>query len=163
MRMSTESNHAHNAPPKWKHDGVVVVPGTSLDPNTAQTPGMERKAAIDFARAGAQKIWAGTVSIRPNAKTGAHHHGALESVIYVVKGRARMRWGEHLEFTAEAGPGDFIFVPPYVPHQEINASAGEPLECVVIRSDNEAVVVNLDIDAVEKAEDVPWIDPIHRR
>jgi uncharacterized RmlC-like cupin family protein len=147
---------------KWKHDGVRVIPGKDLDPNTPQTPGMDRKAAINAARVGAQKIWAGTVTIRPDAKTGAHHHGALESVIYVVKGRARMRWGEHLEFTAEAGPGDFIYVPPYVPHQEINASPDEPLECVLVRSDNEAVVVNLDIEPVEKPETVPWIDPIHR-
>ena len=66
---------------------------------------MDRKAAINFARVGAQKLWAGTVHIHPNAKTGAHHHGPLESVIYVVKGRARMRWGEALEFVAEAGPG----------------------------------------------------------
>lgn len=57
--------------------------------------------------------------IHPDAKTGAHHHGHLESVIYVLKGRARMRWGEKLEFTAEAGPGDFIYVPPWVPHQEV--------------------------------------------
>ena len=112
---------------------------------------MNRAAAINAARVGAQKIWAGTVTIHPNAKTGAHHHGALESVIYVVRGQARMRWGEHLEFTAEAGPGDFIFVPPYVPHQEINASTDDPLECVLVRSDNEAVVVNLNIDAVEAA------------
>ncbi len=63
---------------------------------------------------------------------------------------------------AEAGPGDFIFVPPYVPHQEINASTDAPLECVVIRSDNEAVVVNLDIEPAEKPEEVRWIDPIHR-
>jgi uncharacterized RmlC-like cupin family protein len=149
-------------PVDWKHHGVRVIPGSQLDPNTAQTPGMDRKAAINYARAGAQKLWAGTVTIHANAKTGAHHHGALESIIYVVKGRARMRWGEALEFTAEAGPGDFIFVPPYVPHQEINASSAETLECVVIRSDNEAVVVNLDIDPVEKPEEVPWIDPIHK-
>jgi uncharacterized RmlC-like cupin family protein len=123
---------------------------------------MDRKAAIDTARVGAQKIWAGTVSIHPNAKTGAHHHGALESVIYVVRGKARMRWGEELEFTAEAGPGDFIYVPPYVPHQEINASRDEVLECVLVRSDGEAVVVNLDITPVEQPEDVKWIDPIHR-
>ena len=76
--------------------------------------------------------------------------------------RARMRWGEHLEFTAEAGPGDFIFIPPYVPHQEINASRDEVLECVLVRSDNEAVVVNLDIEPVEKPENVAWIDPIHK-
>jgi uncharacterized RmlC-like cupin family protein len=73
-----------------------------------------------------------------------------------------MRWGEHLEFTAEAGPGDFIFVPPFVPHQEINASTSEPLECVLVRSDNEAVVVNLDIAAAEAPETVLWVDPIHR-
>ncbi|HEX5280703.1 MAG TPA: cupin domain-containing protein [Micropepsaceae bacterium] len=154
---------SENSPPKWKHDGVRIIPGTSLDPNTAQTAGMERKAAIDHARVGAQKIWAGTVNIHPDARTGAHHHGALESVIYVVRGRARMRWGEKLEFTAEAGPGDFIFVPPFVPHQEINASTTELLECVIIRSDNEAVVVNLDIAGVEKPESVAWIDPIHWR
>jgi uncharacterized RmlC-like cupin family protein len=146
----------------WKTHGVKVIPGDQLDANTPQTPGMSRAAAIDFARAGAQKIWAGTVTIHPNAKTGAHHHGDLESVIYVVKGRARMRWGEHLEFVAEAGPGDFIFVPPYVPHQEINASTAEPLECVLVRSGKDPVVVNLDIEPVEKPEAVPWVDPIHR-
>ena len=149
------------APRDWKHDGVRVIPGDRLDANTAQTPGMQRAAAINAARVGAQKIWAGTVRIDPDAKTGAHHHGALESVIYVVSGRARMRWGERLEYTAEAGPGDFIYVPPYVPHQEINALADEPLQCVLVRSDNEAVVVNLDIDPAEATEHVPWIDPIH--
>jgi uncharacterized RmlC-like cupin family protein len=147
---------------KWKHDGVQVIPGSSLDGNTPQTPGMDRKAAINFARAGARKLWAGTVNINPNAKTGAHHHGELESVIYVLRGKARMRWGERLEFVAEAGPGDFIYVPPFVPHQEINASASEPLECVLIRSDSEAVVVNLDIEPAEKPEQVLWVDPIHR-
>ena len=147
---------------KWKDDGVQVVPAGSLDGNTPQTPGMDRKAAINFARVGARKLWAGTVNIRPNAKTGAHHHGALESVIYVIRGKARMRWGESLEFVAEAGPGDFIYVPPYVPHQEINASENELLECVLVRSDNEAVVINLDIAPVEKPEQVLWVDPIHR-
>ena len=154
-------DHSHGAI-DWKHHGVQVIPGDQLDPNTAQTPGMQRAAAINMARVGAQKIWAGTVRIDPNAKTGAHHHGALESVIYVVRGRARMRWGDKLEFVAEAGPGDFIFIPPFVPHQEINASTAEPLECVVVRSDNEAVVVNLDIDPVEKPDAVLWIDPIHK-
>jgi uncharacterized RmlC-like cupin family protein len=152
------ATHRHD----WRHDGVRVIKANQLDPNTAQTPGMNRAAAINHARVGAQKIWAGTVTIHPNAKTGAHHHGALESVIYVVRGRARMRWGERLEYVAEAEAGDFIFVPPYVPHQEINASGDEPLECVLVRSDNEAVVVNLDIADVEpNPESVAWVDPIH--
>ena len=155
------SDHTHRKP-DWRTSGVQVIPGDSLDPNTAQTPGMNRAAAINRARAGAEKLWAGTVHIHPDAKTGAHHHGDLESVIYVVKGRARMRWGENLEFVAEAGPGDFIFVPPFVPHQEINASADETLECVLVRSGQDPVVVNLDIEPVEKPEKVKWIDPIHR-
>ena len=154
-------SHTHHET-DWKHDGVRVVSGNQLDPNTAQTPGMDRKTAINFARVGAQKLWAGTVHIHPNAKTGAHHHGPLESVIYVLKGKARMRWGEALEFTAEAGPGDFIYIPSFVPHQEINASPDEVLECVLVRSDGESVVVNLDIEPVEKPENVAWIDPIHK-
>ena len=147
----------------WKTHGVKVIPSHSLDTNTPQTPGMNRAAAIDYARVGAQKIWAGTVSIFANAKTGAHHHGALESVIYVVRGRARMRWGDRLEYVAEAAPGDFIYVPPFVPHQEINASSEETLECVLVRSDKEAVVVNLDIEPVEEPSPVRWVDPIHSR
>jgi uncharacterized RmlC-like cupin family protein len=140
---------------------VRVIPGDRLDPHTAQTPGMDRKAAINFARVGARKLWAGTVFIHPNAKTGAHHHGPLEGVIYVVKGRARMRWGEALECVAEAGPGDFIYVPPFVPHQEINASPDQTLECVLVRSDGEAVAVNLDIEPAEVPQQVRWIDPTH--
>ena len=147
----------------WKTHGIKVIPGNQLDPNTAQTPGMTRAAAINAAKAGAQKLWAGTVHIHPDAKTGAHHHGELESIIYVVSGRARMRWGERLEFVAEAGPGDFIYVPPYVPHQEINADADRELSCVVVRSGQEPVVVNLDLPEIESSpEQVYWVDDIHR-
>jgi uncharacterized RmlC-like cupin family protein len=146
---------------QWQTDGIRVVKANHLDSNTAQTPGMNRAAAITQASAGAEKIWAGTVQIHPNAKTGAHHHGHLESVIYVVKGQARMRWGEQLEYVAEAGPGDFIYVPPYVPHQEINALAEESLECVLVRNDQDPVVVNLDIVPVEVPEPVLWVDPHH--
>jgi uncharacterized RmlC-like cupin family protein len=153
------TDHQHQ---DWRHAGVRVIPGDQLDPNTAQTPGMNRAAAINFARVGAEKLWAGTVHIHAGAKTGAHHHGELESVIYVLKGRARMRWGEALEYVAEAGPGDFIYVPPFVPHQEINASDNEPLECVMVRSGGEAVVVNLDIKPVEQPQTVAWVDSIHK-
>ena len=147
---------------KWRHHGVRVVRSGELDTNTAQTPGMNRAAAIDHARTGAEKLWAGTVVIHPKAKTGAHHHGPVESVIYVVSGRARMKWGDRLEFIAEAGPGDFIYVPPYVPHQEINASDSEPLSCVLCRSGQEPVVVNLDLPGiVDKPETVFWVDDIH--
>jgi uncharacterized RmlC-like cupin family protein len=153
----------HSGGADWRLRGVRVVRADELDANTPQTPGMNRAAAITAARTGAEKLWAGTVVIDPNAKTGAHHHGSLESVIYVVSGRARMRWGERLEFIAEAGPGDFIYVPPFVPHQEINASTDAALSCVVVRSGQEPVVVNLDLPAVDpNPEAVHWVDDIHR-
>ena len=147
----------------WRSDGIKIIPSDRLDTNTPQTPGMTRATAINHAMAGAHKLWAGTVNIHPNAKTAPHHHGELESIIYIVRGKARMRWGGKLEFIAEAGPGDFIFVPPFVPHQEINANPNEPLTCVVVRSDREPVVVNLDIPAVETPEEIPWIDPLHTK
>ncbi|MBC7944705.1 MAG: cupin domain-containing protein [Burkholderiales bacterium] len=145
----------------WRDQGVKIIPGTKLDLNTPQTPGMTRAAAINHARTGASKLWAGTVNIEANAKTGAHHHGELESVIYVVSGRARMRWGEQLEFVAEAAAGDFIYVPPFVPHQEINASKTGILRCVLVRSGQDPVVVNLDIEPAEPPEQVYWVDPMH--
>ena len=135
--------------PDWREFGVRIVRRDQLDAGTPQTPGMHREAAVSRASAGAEKLWAGTVTIQPGAKTGPHHHGPLESVIYVLRGRARMRWGDRLEFASEAGPGDFIYVPPNVPHQEINASADEPLSCVVVRSDQEPVVVNLAVPEVQ--------------
>jgi uncharacterized RmlC-like cupin family protein len=146
----------------WRNNGVKIIANDRLDSNTPQTPGMTRAAAINRAMAGANKLWAGSVTIHPNAKTAPHHHGELESIIYIVSGKARMRWGEKLEFIAEAGPGDFIFVPPFVPHQEINANPGEPLVCVVVRSDQEPIVVNLDIPAVESPEEIRWVDPLHK-
>jgi uncharacterized RmlC-like cupin family protein len=150
-------------PTDWRSNGVRVVRGNELDTNTPQTPGMTRAAAITAARGGAEKLWAGTVIIEPDAKTGAHHHGPVESVIYVVAGRARMRWGERLEYIAEADPGDFIYVPPYVPHQEINAEPSKPLSCVLVRSGQEPVVVNLDLEDVEpNPQQVHWVDDIHR-
>ncbi len=137
--------------PDWKEHGVKIVRAGELDPNTPQTPGMTRAAAITHARTGASKLWAGTVVVKPDAKTGPHHHGPLETVLYVVKGRARMRWGDKLEFSGEAGPGDFIYVPPYVPHQEINADPKETCEAVVVRSGQEPVVINLDMETPEPA------------
>ena len=109
----------------------------------------------------AQPKPSGTVTIHPKAKTGAHHHGHVESVIYVIRGKARMRWGDRLEFTAEAGPGDFIYVPPYVPHQEINADPDVPCEAVVVRSGQDPVVVNLDIESPEPASEDTDEKPFH--
>ena len=119
----------------WKFTGIRVIPAGSLELDTMKmTAGMDRAVAID-SRVGAQKIWAGTVTIQANAKTGAHHHGALGGVIYII-GATPACAGAIDSDSPPRQAGDFIFVPPYVPHQEINASADETLECVLVRSDN---------------------------
>ncbi len=155
--MSTDRRAA-----RWRSEGIRIVRSTELDAATAQTLGMQRRAAVTTERTGAAKLWAGTVTIDPKARTGAHHHGDLESVIYVVNGIARLRWGERLEFIAEAEAGDFIYVPPYVPHQEINASEDLQLNCVLTRSGQTGLVVNLDIEGVDTPEFVRWIDDLHK-
>jgi uncharacterized RmlC-like cupin family protein len=147
---------------RWRSNGVRIIRAGELSSNTPQTPGMQRRAAVTTATTGATKLWAGTVTIEPKAKTGAHHHGDLESVIYVVNGLARLRWGERLEFVAVAEAGDFIYVPPYVPHQEINASDDLQLHCVLTRSGQQGLVVNLDIQPAETPELIRWIDDLHK-
>ena len=146
----------------WRTDGVRIIWADELDEATAQTLGMHRRAAVTTGKTGATKLWAGTVTIDAKAKTGPHHHGDLESIIYVVNGVARMRWGDHLEYVAEAAAGDFIYVPPYVPHQEINGSDTAQLHCVIARSGQQGLVVNLDITPVEIPELVRWIDDLHK-
>ena len=148
--------------PDWRNHGVRIVHADQLDMNTPQTAGMTRAAAITHARTGASKLWAGTVTIDAKAKTGPHHHGDLESVIYVVSGIARLRWGDKLEYVAEAAQGDFIYVPPYVPHQEINASEDLQLHCVLARSGQTGLVFNLDIEPAEAPELIRWIDDLHK-
>jgi uncharacterized RmlC-like cupin family protein len=157
------NNESSGDPPmmNWKQNGVRIVRAGELDTDTPQTPGMSRAAAITHARTGAKTLWAGTVAVEPDAKTGAHHHGELETVLYIIKGRARFRWGAKLEFVDEAGPGDFIYVPPFVPHQEINARNDAPVEAVVVRNGQEPIVVNLDIPSPESAGATRWIDPDH--
>lgn len=147
--------------PDWGQHGIRIVRRGELDSNTPQTRGMTRAEAISYARVGAQKLWAGTVVVHPNAKTGPHHHGELETVIYVVRGRARFRWGDNLEFVEEAGPGDFVYVPPFVPHQELNARRDEPVEAVIVRSGQEPIVISLDIPSPEDAGDTAQPDPFH--
>ena len=159
--MSIRTDAEAPASRDWRREGIRVVRAEQRSCDTPDTLGMNREVAISGTRTGSRLLWAGTNRIEGGAKTGAHHHGELESIIYVVRGRAEMRWGERLEFTAQAGPGSFIFVPPFLPHQEINALDDEPLECVVVRSGQDPIVVNLDIEGVADPEVVPWIDSTH--
>jgi uncharacterized RmlC-like cupin family protein len=129
---------------------VRVIKPHQFDANTPQTPGMQRVAAVSRELAGSQGIWAGVTVVAPNVTSGIHHHGSLETVIYVVSGRARIRWGEHMEFSEDVEPGDFIYVPPFAPHQEINPSPDTPSQWVIVRNAQEPIVVNLEPFSTEQ-------------
>ena len=161
MKINKEQSKIKKSIIKWQLNGIKIISEDELDDNTPQTKGMKRFTAIAKSNVGAKKIWAGKVNIEPNAKTGAHHHGSLESVIYILSGKAKMRWGDKLEFEKNAYPGDFIFVPPFVPHQEINASKDETLKCVLFRSGQKPIIVNLDIPEADEHKQTLWIDDIH--
>ena len=123
---------------------IRVIKPQQFDANTPQTPGMQRVAAISKHLAGSQSLWAGVAVVAPNVVGAIHHHGATESIIYVVSGHARMRWGERMQFEEDVEPGDFIYVPPFVPHQEINPSPDTPSQWVIVRNSQEPIVVNLE-------------------
>ena len=121
-----------------------IVRPHERDRATAQTPGMAREAGVSATTVGAEKIWVGYVTMAPGAVSGVHHHGPLESSIYVISGRARFRFGERLEQEAEAGPGDFVYVPPEAVHQEINLDPEAPVVMIVARDGQENIVVNVE-------------------
>ena len=131
---------------------VRIVKPEQRDTSTAQTPGMHRAEGCGAKTVGAQGIWVGHVHIDEGVRSGPHHHGEVESVIYVISGSARFRYGDKLENVVEAAAGDFVFVPPYVVHQEINAKSDEGIDMIVSRSSQENVVVNVDVP--EAAQEV---------
>jgi uncharacterized RmlC-like cupin family protein len=121
---------------------VRIVRSADLDQRTAQTPGMQRRAAIDRTSVGSERLWVGVVTVDPATSTGAHHHGDCDSVVCITEGSITIRWGHRLEKRAEAGPGDFIYIPAQLVHQEINESASMPVSSIVVRS-GENVVENV--------------------
>ena len=125
--------------------GLRVVRAGELSPQTSQTPGMRRLAAIAADTVGSRNLWVGRVTLDPGARSGAHHHGDCESVVCLTAGRITFRFGGRLEESIEAGPGDFIYVPPHLVHQEINLSESEPVDSIVVRDSQENVVVNVDV------------------
>jgi uncharacterized RmlC-like cupin family protein len=129
--------------------GISVVRQEEQSAGTAQTSGSQRLAAIPGVKGIASGMWAGTFRVEPCARTGIHHHGAQETVVYVLAGESLVRWGERGEHQATVRAGDFVHVPAWVVHQEINPSATEPFDWVVVRSTPEPVVVNLADDVWE--------------
>ena len=130
-----------------------VVRPHERDRSTAQTPGMQREAGVAASTVGAEKLWVGHVTMAPGMTSGAHHHGPVESSIYVISGRARFRFGEKLEQQVDVGPGDFVYVPPQAVHQEINVDDTAPVEMIVARDGQENVVVNVEVDGADLATD----------
>jgi uncharacterized RmlC-like cupin family protein len=128
--------------PLWRRPLFHVKSGT-LDPNTAQTPGMKRFEALSNRHGGTEKIWLGENHVGPEMRSGDHHHGEAETGIYVISGHPVFVFlcdGE--ERRIETSPGDYVFVPPYVPHREENPHS-EPAVVLLARSTQEGIVVNL--------------------
>ncbi len=111
-----------------------VLRAADRDCGTTQTPGMQREAGVSLETTGAEQLWMGHVTVAPGVESGVHHHGACESGIYIISGHARFRSGPDLSEQADAGPGDFIFVPAWALHQEINLSQSEPVVAIVCRT-----------------------------
>jgi uncharacterized RmlC-like cupin family protein len=130
---------------KWKDDGITVVRANSLATALSAPSASGRVTVFNFAGTGGTQTWIGVVTLRPGAKTGAHHHGRHEVAIYVVKGHSQIRWGMQLEFVTDVSAGDSVYFAPYVPHQEINLDEKESADFLVVRSDDEKIVVGHDV------------------
>ncbi|MFQ5553225.1 MAG: cupin domain-containing protein [Thermoplasmata archaeon] len=123
-----------------KRDVRLIQP-SDRDDNTAQTPGLRRETAIDGKLVGARNFWMGFARIDPGASSAPHHHGRSESGVYLLRGACRFRFGENLEQVVDAQKGDFVYVPPYAIHDEVNLSSEEPVEFVVVRGSSENIAV----------------------
>ena len=110
---------------------------------TLQTPGSERLAAVAPQLGVKTTLWGGLFEVKQGAHTGIHHHGEQQTIAYVLSGISKVRWGANGEFAASAKAGDFIHVPAFLPHMEINPSDSQPFRWVVVRSTSTPIVVNL--------------------
>jgi uncharacterized RmlC-like cupin family protein len=126
------------------HQRLHHRPREALSADTAQSPGMRRYEAVSGRLTGSQKVWMGESHVAAGMRSANHHHGDSETGIYVVSGHPAFIFAEgHDEVRIEASPGDYIFVPPYVPHREENPSLEEDAVVVLARSSQESIVVNL--------------------
>jgi uncharacterized RmlC-like cupin family protein len=125
---------------------IHIVTPEHFDHGTAQTPGSERYAAVARSLGITTTLWAGLFEVKPRSKTGIHHHGEQETIAYVLSGDCEIRWGASGEFIGRANAGDFIRVPPFLLHMEINPSFVTPFRWVVVRSTATPIVVNFPDD-----------------
>jgi uncharacterized RmlC-like cupin family protein len=125
---------------------ISVVRPTELSSETQQTSGSLRMSAIAAMHGIVSSLWAGIFVVEPSGKTGIHHHGEQDTVVYVLEGEAYVRWGNCGEHSVTVRAGDFLHVPSWLPHQELNPSKTNPFRWVVVRSTPEPIVVNLPDD-----------------
>jgi uncharacterized RmlC-like cupin family protein len=125
---------------------ISVVHSAELSSETQQTSGSLRMSAIAAIHGIVSSLWAGMFVVEPSAKTGIHHHGEQDTVVYVLEGEACVRWGNSGEHSTTVRAGDFLHVPSWLPHQELNPSKEHPFRWVVVRSTPEPIVVNLPDD-----------------
>src|SRR5271170_4383992 len=119
---------------------IRIIRPAQFDAGTAQTPGSLRLAAIAPELGIETGLWGGLFEVEPGARTGIHHHGLQETIAYVLSGQCEIRWGDWGEHVALAEAGDFIRVPPWLPHRESNPSATAPFRWVVVRSTSTPIV-----------------------
>jgi uncharacterized RmlC-like cupin family protein len=122
---------------------ISVVHPNQFSEGTSQTPGSQRLAAVSTELGIHSALWGGMFLVEPGAQTGIHHHGSQETVAYVLEGESYIQWGERGENSITARAGDFLHVPAWLVHREINPSKDTPFRWVVIRSTSEPIVVNL--------------------
>ena len=105
-----------------EHSRIKIVSPAGFDSGTAQTPGSVRLAAVAPQLGVQSAMWGGLFEVNPRARTGIHHHGEQQTIAYVLSGICEVRWGATGEYAARANAGDFIHVPAFLPHMEINPS-----------------------------------------
>ena len=126
------------------HQALHHIVRDALSADTIQTPGMRRLEAISGRTVGSEKLWMGETHVAPDTASGDHHHGEAETAIYVVSGHPVFVFADgEREVRIETGPGEYVFVPPYVPHREENPAGDEEAVVVIARSTQEGIVVNL--------------------
>jgi uncharacterized RmlC-like cupin family protein len=123
---------------------LVHVPKSELTVPAGQSSGMQRLEAISGTSAGAAKLWMGESHVAAGTRSADHHHGESESAIFVLSGHPEFVFLEDgAERRIRTQPGDYVYVPPFVPHREENPSSDEEAVVVLARSTQEAIVVNL--------------------
>jgi uncharacterized RmlC-like cupin family protein len=125
---------------------IRIVHPSEFEKGTLQTPGSERFAAVAPQLGVDTMLWGGLFEVKQGARTGIHHHGEQQTIAYVLSGACEVRWGANGEFAASAGAGDFIHVPAFLLHMEMNSSDSQPFRWVVVRSTSTPIVVNLPED-----------------